>query len=72
MTVARSAADGFTPAAEVDALQERVIGAVRDLLATHWGDGGELIVHDLTEDAAARAYTMFLHPTARLHCTEQG
>jgi len=72
VTVARSAADGFTPAAEVDALQERVIGAVRDLLATHWGDGGELIVHDLTEDAAARAYTMFLHPTARLHCTEQG
>ena len=72
VTVARSAADGFTPAAAVDALQERVLGAVRDLLATHWGGGdAALVVHDLTQDAAARAYTMFLHPAARLHCVEQ-
>ena len=31
----------------------------------------QLVVHDLTEDAAARAYTMFLNPLARSYCTEQ-
>ena len=29
----------------------------------------QLVVHDLTEDAAARAYTMFLNPLAKSYCT---
>ena len=73
ITIARSATDGFIPSDVVDRVQTRVIAAVKALLHTHWDAHHnvrtELIVHNLAEDAAARAYTMFLNPAAKQYCT---
>ena len=82
VTIARSAVDGFIPSHVVDSIQDKVMNVLRELLSGPWDTNGspqiveyqtrvaQLIVHDLTEDAAARAYTMFLNPLAKSYCTE--
>ena len=86
VTIARSAVDGFIPSYVVDSIQDKVLNVLRELLSGPWDTNGspqivenqarvvsqkpQLIVHDLTEDAAARAYTMFLNPLAKSYCTE--
>jgi hypothetical protein len=73
ITIARSANDGFIPSDVVDRVQARVVAVVQALFHSHWDPRSklhtDLIIHDLTEDAAARAYTMFLNPIAQQYCT---
>lgn len=86
VTIARSAVDGFIPSHVVDGIQDKVLNVLRELLSGPWDTKGshqivenqarvasqkpQLMVHDLTEDAAARAYTMFLNPLVKSYCTE--